>query len=150
MGDGEQVFDHLPTHGEVIGAWQVGSTGVRRPSEHRPSVPWGDAMPHAVALAALCMTARLPCSRGPWCHARKAAIVVSSALALASLKGVLVFLIMVYQRHAPARVRDQCCFEPSCSEYMRLAIKQYGARRGVAKGIARLLRCGPPGGVDCP
>ena len=47
--------------------------------------------------------------------------------------------------------RLKCVFEPSCSEYMILAVNKYGLVRGVIKGIRRLLRCHPPnGGKDYP
>lgn len=60
-------------------------------------------------------------------------------------------LVLVYQKHAPARVRRACVFEPSCSEYMLLAIDKYGAFRGVLKGLRRLTRCHDGnGGEDYP
>jgi putative membrane protein insertion efficiency factor len=46
-----------------------------------------------------------------------------------------------------------CCrFQPSCSEYMVLAVRKYGVWRGVLKGSWRILRCHPwsPGGYDPP
>ena len=44
----------------------------------------------------------------------------------------------------------RCRFHPSCSEYARQAIVQYGFGRGVIFGLARLGRCHPwsVGGVD--
>lgn len=43
-----------------------------------------------------------------------------------------------------------CKFYPSCSEYMKQAIEKYGCRKGIYKGIKRLLRCHPfaKGGYD--
>ena len=45
-----------------------------------------------------------------------------------------------------------CRFEPSCSEYMILAVRKYGPIRGAAKGVRRICRCHPwnPGGYDPP
>jgi putative membrane protein insertion efficiency factor len=40
-----------------------------------------------------------------------------------------------------------CCrFEPSCSHYASLAVGRYGALRGSALALRRLLRCRPFGG----
>ncbi|MDR0883217.1 MAG: membrane protein insertion efficiency factor YidD [Oscillospiraceae bacterium] len=85
----------------------------------------------------------------------KLAILVSllaAALCLiVFLKRILVFVIHVYQRYAAESTRRRCCFTPSCSEYMLLAIDKYGAYRGFFKGVSRLFRCHyPNGGVDEP
>lgn len=67
------------------------------------------------------------------------------------LKRGLIWLVHVYQHYAPDEIRLKCVFEPSCSEYMILSIKKYGAILGVIKGVIRLLRCHPPnGGCDMP
>lgn len=59
--------------------------------------------------------------------------------------------ILLYQRYAPERLRRACVFQPSCSEYMLLAIDKYGVVLGVAKGLKRLGRCHyPNGGKDEP
>ncbi len=59
--------------------------------------------------------------------------------------------VRIYQRYAPAAVRNKCRFEPSCSQYMALAITKYGLVKGVFKGIGRLRRCnGDHGGFDYP
>jgi putative membrane protein insertion efficiency factor len=43
-----------------------------------------------------------------------------------------------------------CRYTPTCSEYAMEAIERYGALRGGAKALARLLRCHPfvKGGYD--
>ena len=43
-----------------------------------------------------------------------------------------------------------CRFFPTCSDYAREAIEQYGLIRGSARALARLLRCHPlhRGGFD--
>lgn len=64
---------------------------------------------------------------------------------------ILVWSINVYQKYAPDDLRLACVFEPSCSEYMLMAINKYGVIYGVLKGIKRLLRCHyPNGGYDIP
>ena len=66
-------------------------------------------------------------------------------------KKIIIWLVHLYQNKAPDAVRLRCVFEPSCSEYMILAIEKYGVVRGVWKGIQRLGRChAPNGGKDYP
>lgn len=48
-----------------------------------------------------------------------------------------------YQRRVSPRLPVLCRYEPSCSEYMRLAILKYGLGRGVWRGTLRLLTCAP-------
>ena len=70
-------------------------------------------------------------------------------IAIISKKAVI-WLVKLYQHFAPDAMRLKCAFEPSCSEYMILAVNKYGVVKGVAKGINRLFRCHPPGGIDYP
>jgi putative membrane protein insertion efficiency factor len=43
-----------------------------------------------------------------------------------------------------------CRFEPTCSVYAQQAIERFGAMRGSALALRRILRCHPfaPGGLD--
>jgi putative membrane protein insertion efficiency factor len=67
------------------------------------------------------------------------------------MRYILILFIRLYQKAAPARIRNSCRFEPTCSEYMALSIQKYGVRKGVKKGIDRLIRCKPPNdGLDYP
>lgn len=67
------------------------------------------------------------------------------------LKAILLWLVRFYQRFAPQKTRERCRYEPSCSEYMILALQKYGVIKGLSKGIRRLRRCKPPnGGFDPP
>lgn len=69
----------------------------------------------------------------------------------ANLKKAIICLIHIYQRYAPDSIRNKCRFEPSCSQYMILAIDKYGLFRGIKKGINRLKRCSiNDGGFDLP
>jgi uncharacterized protein len=45
-----------------------------------------------------------------------------------------------------------CRYYPSCSEYTKQSVKQYGIVKGLFKGAYRILRCNPfsSGGVDLP
>ena len=79
------------------------------------------------------------------------ALVLLALYILLRLRGILIFFLLIYQRYASEDMRAACIFEPSCSEYMKLAIKKYGAVRGVIKGFIRLSRCRyPNGGEDFP
>lgn len=76
--------------------------------------------------------------------------VLQLAVLALTLKYIMIWFIRVYQRYAKSETRLRCCFTPSCSEYAILAIKKYGALIGGIKTCKRLLRCGPPGGIDYP
>jgi len=68
-----------------------------------------------------------------------------------SLKKAALCCIKIYQHYAPDRIRNKCRFEPSCSQYMLLAIEKYGLIKGINKGIKRLKRCNiNHGGYDFP
>jgi putative membrane protein insertion efficiency factor len=54
-----------------------------------------------------------------------------------------VWYIESYRARMPERLRPRCRFEPSCSEYGRLAYERYGFGRATAKTAWRLLRCNP-------
>lgn len=70
---------------------------------------------------------------------------------LIHLKSILIFMVRLYQLWAPDTVRMSCLYEPTCSEYMIMAIEKYGCIKGVAKGVNRLRRChSPNGGIDYP
>jgi uncharacterized protein len=67
------------------------------------------------------------------------------------MKNFIISFIRLYQKTAPTRIRNSCRFEPSCSEYMILAIQKYGVTKGVLKGANRLKKCKiPNGGIDYP
>lgn len=65
---------------------------------------------------------------------------------------LLLLLVRLYQLSLSRLMPDVCRFEPTCSEYARLALIRYGALKGSAKAVGRVLRCQPfhPGGVDYP
>ena len=69
-----------------------------------------------------------------------------------ALSNVLLSLIKFYQRFISPLKRPSCRFYPSCSAYALLAIKKYGAAKGMVKTVWRILRCNPfnDGGVDFP
>jgi len=64
---------------------------------------------------------------------------------------IIIWLIHLYQSKAPPQLRASCRFEPSCSNYMHLAILKYGILKGIYLGFKRLLRCKiPNSGIDYP
>lgn len=70
---------------------------------------------------------------------------------LLTVKRFVILCILLYQRFAPDKIRNSCCFEPTCSNYMLQAIEKYGFWRGFFKGLYRLCRCHyPNGGIDNP
>ncbi|MCD7866500.1 MAG: membrane protein insertion efficiency factor YidD [Clostridiales bacterium] len=83
---------------------------------------------------------------------RVLACVVAACIYLRVIaKRSVIWLVHFYQNHASDEVRLLCVYEPSCSEYMILAVEKYGAVRGVIRGIRRIYRCHPPnGGMDYP
>lgn len=65
-------------------------------------------------------------------------------------KRAIIWSVHLYQNKASDETRLKCVFEPSCSEYMILAVQKYGVIRGVYKGVKRLFRCGHERGIDYP
>lgn len=61
-------------------------------------------------------------------------------------------MLRLYKRFLSPLLPPACRFEPTCSEYARLAIVKHGLRGGVPKALWRLLRCNPlsTGGIDLP
>lgn len=79
------------------------------------------------------------------------AAVILLAYILLTAKRMFINVIKLYQRYAPDSLRNKCRFEPSCSEYMILAIEKYGLIKGIQRGIERLKRCNiDGGGFDFP
>ena len=65
---------------------------------------------------------------------------------------VIIALVRLYQWTLSPIIGRQCRFQPTCSNYMIQAVEKYGAIRGTAKGIWRIVRCNPfcRGGYDPP
>lgn len=60
------------------------------------------------------------------------------------IKNILIGIINIYQR-IPGQFHGYCKHVPSCSEYTKEAIKEYGAIKGSIMGIKRILKCNPFG-----
>src|SRR5260370_4847479 len=65
-------------------------------------------------------------------------------------KTVLLGLLRGYKRVLSPMLPPSCRYVPTCSEYAAEAIERYGALRGSALAIWRVLRCHPfvRGGYD--
>ena len=65
------------------------------------------------------------------------------------MKRNLIKLIEMYQK-IPGKFHSSCKFYPSCSNYTKEAIEEYGALYGTFLGIKRIIRCNPftKGGYD--
>jgi uncharacterized protein len=63
---------------------------------------------------------------------------------------LLALLVGLYRRLVSPFLPPACRFQPTCSEYMQVALRTHGLIRGGFLGIRRLLRCHPgnPGGYD--
>ena len=62
-------------------------------------------------------------------------------------KAACISLINFYQRRLS---RHTCLYDPTCSEYTKRCINNYGVIVGIVLGIWRILRCNPlsKGGYD--
>jgi putative membrane protein insertion efficiency factor len=68
------------------------------------------------------------------------------------LTAVLIAWLRCYQTCLRPLFPTVCRFQPSCSDYFILAVRQYGPVRGMCKGVVRICRCNPwsLGGYDPP
>ena len=80
-----------------------------------------------------------------------ASIIFLGTYIFLNLKKMIICFSHIYQRFAPASIRMKCRFEPSCSQYMILAVEKYGLLKGMKMGLNRLGRCKVGnGGFDFP
>lgn len=62
------------------------------------------------------------------------------------LRRMLVGAIRLYQAGVSPLLPSACRFDPSCSEYARIAIERHGVGRGSWLAVRRIARCHPFGG----
>lgn len=58
------------------------------------------------------------------------------------MKNILISLINIYQK-IPGNFHQKCRYTPTCSEYMKIAINEYGSLKGLFLGVKRIFRCNP-------
>ncbi len=65
------------------------------------------------------------------------------------MKKLLLKLIDLYQK-TPLFSHSKCKYYPTCSNYAKEAITNYGALKGTILSIKRILKCNPfsKGGID--
>ncbi|MFQ5529030.1 MAG: membrane protein insertion efficiency factor YidD [Gemmatimonadota bacterium] len=63
------------------------------------------------------------------------------------LKKTTLLLIRAYQGVVSPWLPPACRYEPSCSEYARIAVERYGTVQGGWLAIRRISRCHPFGGA---
>lgn len=65
-------------------------------------------------------------------------------------KALLVALLHAYRYAISPALGPACRYEPTCSVYAQEAIERFGALKGSALALRRLLRCHPfaSGGLD--
>lgn len=60
-----------------------------------------------------------------------------------------IILLRLYRKLAPSALRCRCVFDPSCSHYSELALRQHGLLKGIQLTCQRLARCkSGAGGID--
>ncbi|HEV2830256.1 MAG TPA: membrane protein insertion efficiency factor YidD [Pyrinomonadaceae bacterium] len=66
------------------------------------------------------------------------------------MKSLLIAFLRFYKLVISPFLPPSCRFSPTCSQYASEAIARYGAVRGCALALRRLLRCHPfsAGGYD--
>ena len=66
------------------------------------------------------------------------------------MKKLFLFIIKFYRKYISPMKSTKCPYIPSCSEYGMEAIEKYGALKGGALALRRIIRCNPfsKGGYD--
>ncbi|MBL7073606.1 MAG: membrane protein insertion efficiency factor YidD [Candidatus Omnitrophica bacterium] len=66
------------------------------------------------------------------------------------MKRILIAAIKGYQIFISPYLPRSCRYHPTCSEYAKEAICEFGAVKGAVIAARRVLRCHPfaPGGID--
>jgi len=60
-------------------------------------------------------------------------------------KWIAILPVRVYQRIISPLLGSNCRYTPTCSEYMILAVEEWGPLKGLWLGLKRFSRCHPWG-----
>jgi hypothetical protein len=115
---------------------------------YRPEIKWGKIIANILFFLILVIGINFYLSGiiGLWIS-----IFISISYILPNSKKILICFVQIYQRFAPLSLRRMCRFEPSCSQYMILSLRKFGALHGFYKGMKRIIRCANgEGGYDFP
>ncbi len=69
--------------------------------------------------------------------------ILTSGVNFISFKEFIITEIRKYQRDISPKLKTQCLFEPSCSNYAIGAIQKYGVIKGIMKISVRIIKCSP-------
>jgi putative membrane protein insertion efficiency factor len=69
--------------------------------------------------------------------------ILTSGLNFSSFKEFFITGIRNYQKNISPKLKTQCIFEPSCSNYAIGVIQKYGTIKGLIKTFVRLIKCSP-------
>ena len=119
----------------------------------RPAIRWWKIILFSTAFIGVvaCLYSLLTALKLPSYASVLICSVIAVVILLIHLKRIFICIVRIYQRFAPASIRNKCRFEPSCSQYMILSLQKYGLVKGLLKGINRLKRCNTgDGGFDYP
>ena len=61
------------------------------------------------------------------------------------MKYLVIFIVRVYQITLSPLIPPSCRHEPTCSQYMIEAVREWGGVKGAWLGLKRLGRCRPGG-----
>lgn len=150
---GDETISTSPQESLRKAAELLSTEGAAPRSIQRPEIQPGKMMLRSLfwllLSAVFCFAVGLPERTAK--HQILLTVIFVLVVSLINARRIIIDLVLLYQRYAPLSLRAACVYQPSCSQYMILAVEKYGPFRGVVKGIKRLLRCHPPhGGEDYP
>lgn len=59
------------------------------------------------------------------------------------MKFLFILPIRFYQKFISPYIGDNCRYTPTCSQYMVIAIEEWGSFKGLYLGLKRICRCHP-------